>query len=385
MRVLIAPDKFKGSLTAAEVAGWLAQGLAGSGVDSTQLPLADGGDGSVEAAVAAGFTGRWCTVAGAIGTPWRGRMAVRGDTIIVEVADTCGLATLPGGRLRPLDASSLGLGQAVRQALLRSPRRVVLALGGSASTDGGMGLLAAFGFRFVDGAGRVLAPSGRALLEIASIEAAAAVRLPPVDLVVASDVTNPLVGPEGAAAVYGPQKGADAAEVRLLDRGLRHLVEMLSRNGFPNAGVLAATPGAGSAGGLGFAAMLLGARMTSGAEFFLDLLDFDRHCATADLVITGEGRLDAQSAHGKLPVVVARRAALVPVIAVMGRNEIPRNRWGSTGFTDIYALTDYTDRDTARDPALTADLLVRIGRQVVSSSQVGRSAVMSRYPRSRCD
>lgn len=364
MKVLVAPDKFKGSLTAAEVAGWVALGLAQSGVDSRQLPLADGGDGSIDAAVAAGFTGLRCTVAGALGTPRRGRMAVRGDTVIVEVADTCGLATLPGSRLRPLDASSLGMGQAVRQALLLSPHRVVLALGGSASTDGGMGLLTAFGFRFLDGTGRVLPPSGRALREIASIEAAAAVRLPPVDLVVASDVTNPLVGAEGAAAVYGPQKGADAAEVRLLDRGLRHLVEVLSRDGFPEAKALAAVPGAGSAGGLGFAAMLLGARMASGAEYFLDLLDFDRHCAQADLVITGEGSLDAQTERGKLPVAVARRAGFVPVIAVAGRNEIPRSYWGRAGFAEVYAVADYTDRDTARDPALTADLLVRIGRQI---------------------
>ncbi|MFD6156338.1 glycerate kinase [Nocardia sp. NPDC060256] len=392
MRVLVAPDKFKGSLTAAEVAGRLAQGLAGTGVESKQLPLADGGDGSVDAAVAAGFTSQSYTVAGAMGTPWRGWIAVRGNTVIAEVANTCGLATLPGGRKQPLDASSLGLGQAVRQALLLSPGRMVLALGGSASTDGGMGLLTAFGFRFTDHTGRVLPPSGRALLDIASIDAAAAVRLPPVDLVIASDVTNPLTGPDGAAVVYGPQKGADPTDVRLLDRGLRHLVEMLYRNGFPEAKRLARMPGAGSAGGLGFAAMLLGARMSSGAEFFLDLLDFDRHCGAADLVITGEGSLDAQTEQGKLPAAVARRAEPVPVIAVTGRNEIPRSHWSRTGFTEVYALADYTDRDTAGDPTLTADLLVRIGRQIGQSrslestgAQLGNSAVTSRYPRSRAD
>ncbi|QBS44974.1 glycerate kinase [Nocardia sp. CS682] len=364
MRVLVAPDKFKGSLTAAAVARSLAEGLAGAGVDSTRLPLADGGDGSVDAAVAAGFSPKACTVADAVGTPRRATMAVRGDTVIVEVADTCGLATLPGGRMRPLDASSLGFGQAIRQALRLSPRRVVLALGGSAGTDGGMGLLTAFGFRFIDQTGRILPPGGRALLDIASIDTSAAVRLPAVDLVLASDVTNPLTGPEGAAAVYGPQKGADPAEVRLLDHGLNHMVEALARNGFPRAPRFAAAPGAGSAGGIGFAAMLLGARTTSGAEFFLDLLDFDRHCARADLVVTGEGSFDAQSEHGKLPAAVARRAKPVPVIAVAGRSEVPRSRWGRTGFADVYALRDYTDRDTARDPALTAELLVRIGREI---------------------
>lgn len=374
MRVLVAPDKFKGSLTAAQVARWLALGLADAGVEGRQLPLADGGDGSVDAAVAAGFSGRSCTVAGAIGTPRRATLAVRGDTVVVEVANTCGLATLPGGRRRPLDASSLGLGQAIRQALRLGPQQVVLALGGSASTDGGMGLLSAFGFRFLDAARRVLPPSGRALLDIAALDTAAAVRLPPVDLLVAGDVTNPLTGFEGAAAVYGPQKGADPDTVCLLDRGLRHLVDMLSRNGFPEADRLAAMPGAGSAGGIGFATLLLGARIVSGAEFFLDLLDFDRHRAEADLVITGEGSLDAQTEHGKLPAVVARRAEPVPVVAVAGRSEVAGNRCGISGFADVYALTDYTDRDTAGDPALTAELLVRIG------GEIGRSRLVESLP-----
>ncbi|GAA5091164.1 glycerate kinase [Nocardia iowensis] len=364
MKVLVAPDKFKGSLTAAEVAHHLALGLSRSGVDSEQLPLADGGDGSVDAAVAAGFAGQTITVAGATGLPRRARMAVRGDTVVVEVANTCGLATLPSGRMHALDASSLGLGHALRQALRLDPRRVVLALGGSASTDGGIGLLTALGFRFIDETGRILAPSGRALLDITSIEVARAVCLSSVGLVVAGDVTNPLTGPEGAPAVYGPQKGADLTAIHLLDRGLHHLVEVLSRNGFPEAADLAASPGAGSAGGIGFAAMLLGARMTSGAEYFLDLLDFDRHRAEADLIVTGEGCLDAQSERGKLPAVVARRAGPVPVVAVAGRNEIPRKYWSRTGFAEIYALSDYTDRDTAGDPALTADLLVDIGHRI---------------------
>lgn len=369
MRVVIAPDKFKGSLTAAEVAHYLARGLSGAGAHTTELPLADGGDGSVDAAVAAGFRGLPITVAGATGLPRRTRLAVREQTVVVEVADTCGLITLPGGRLQPLHASSLGLGQAVRQALRLSPRRVVLALGGSASTDGGMGLLTALGIRCTDRSGRLLPPSGLSLSRIHAIDTAAAVRLPAVELILACDVTNPLCGPEGAAAVYGPQKGADPAQVRLLEHGLRNLVEVLSRSGFPQAPALAVTPGAGSAGGIGFTAMLLGARPVSGAEYFLDLLDFDGRCAGADLIVTGEGCLDRQTGRGKLPAAVARRAGPIPVVAVAGRTEIPR---AGSGFAEVMALSDYTTADTARDRALSADLLVQIG------GRIGRRAAAAR-------
>lgn len=364
MRVLVAPDKFKGSLSAAEVARCLVLGLSASGAECRALPLADGGDGSVEAAVAAGFEAVPVTVAGATGTPRQGLIALRGDTAVVEVANTCGLLTLPGGRLRPLDSSSLGLGQALRQALRYEPRRIVLALGGSASTDGGMGLLTAMGFRFTDAAGRVLPPSGRALLDIAGVDGSAAVHLPTVELVLASDVTNPLTGPGGAAAVYGPQKGATPAQVRRLDAGLHRFVQTLSHNGFPEAPTLAATPGAGSAGGLGFAALLLGAHPLSGADYFLDLLDFDRHRSSADLIVTGEGRLDHQTERGKLPAAVARRAGPTPVVAVAGRRELPQTLWHRAGFTYVYALSDYTAADTANNPVLTAELLTRIGTDI---------------------
>ncbi|WP_069167521.1 glycerate kinase [Nocardia altamirensis] len=362
MRVLIAPDKFKGSLPAAEVARCLALGLSGSGAECHELPLADGGDGSVEAAVAAGFDAVWITVAGATGTPRRTRIALRGDTVVIEVANTCGLATAPLGRGYPLDASSLGLGQALRQAMRLHPRRILLAMGGSASTDAGMGLLTALGYRFLDDCGRLLPPSGRALLDIATIDCAAAVRLPAVELVAACDVTNPLTGPHGAAVVYGPQKGADPTAVRHLDRGLRRMVEALSDNGFPQASTLAEIPGAGSAGGLGFAAMLLGAQLVSGADYFLDLLDFDHHRMAADLIVTGEGSLDEQTGHGKLPAAVARRAASTPVIAVAGRVPVPRNTL--PGFTEVHALSDYTDQNTAHNPTLTAELLVHIGQTI---------------------
>ena len=364
MRVLVAPDKFKGSLSAAEVAEYLSTGLAAMGVDSKQLPLADGGDGSVDAAVAAGFTAHPITVAGATGTPHRGRLATDSHTVVIEVANTCGLTTLPNARRSPLDTSSSGMGQAIGHALRHRPATLVLALGGSASTDGGMGLLAALGFTFYDSTDRLLPASGRALPRIARVDTSFAVDLSSIEMVVASDVTNPLTGPNGAAAVYGPQKGADPAAIQYLDAGLVNLVEVLTRSGYPEARAMANRAGAGSAGGIGFAATLLGARMASGAGYFLDLLDFDGHRAGMDLVVTGEGSIDEQTEHGKLPAVIAERSRPVPVVAVAGRSTLPRMRWQRAGFHRIYALGDYTDRDTSTDPDLTGRILTDIGRTI---------------------
>lgn len=364
MKVLVAPDKFKGSLSASEVADRLAEGLAAAGVESYRMPLADGGDGSVDAAIAAGFTPRPVTVAGAAGTPRYGRIAVGHGTAVVEVADTCGLTTLPNARKLPLDASSLGMGQAISQAMRYRPRRLVLALGGSASTDGGMGLLAALGYTFADAAGRRLRACGRSLGQVHTVDSSRATKFSGIHIVVAGDVTNPLLGPDGAAAVYGPQKGATDEEVRFLDTGLNNLVQAFARSGYPHAMAAANTAGAGSAGGMGFAASVLGAEIVSGADYFLDLLEFDRHLPGCDLVVAGEGSIDEQTANGKLPTVVARRSYPVPVVAVAGRSTLSPSRWRATGFTDIHALGDYTDRDTTDDPDLTRRLLTRIGRQI---------------------
>lgn len=374
MKVLVAPDKFKGSLSAADVAASLAAGLTAAGIQSTQLPLADGGDGSVAAAVAAGFTPHAITVAGATATPQRARIAVDGATAVVEVANTCGLGTLPCGRTYPLDTTSLGLGQAIGHARRHDPQRLVLALGGSASTDGGTGMLAALGFTFHDAAGRSLRPCGRNLPDIAYVESSRAVNLTGIDMVVASDVTNPLTGPNGAAAVYAPQKGADPDTVRYLDAGLNNLVEAFVRSGYPAARAIAGSAGAGSAGGIGFAAMLIGARMVSGAAFFLELLGFDGLLAGTDLVVTGEGSIDEQTAQGKLPTVLAERAQPVPVVAVAGRNDLPPARWRESGFSRIYALGDYTECNTSADPALTRELLTCIGYEIGHTYRTPASA-----------
>ncbi|MGO4145260.1 glycerate kinase [Paenarthrobacter sp. YAF11_1] len=367
--VLIAPDKFKGSLTAAEVADALADGLrsAGSNGNGTVrceiLPLADGGDGSVDAAVASGFGRHTCTVAGPTGQPVDATIAFDGVTAVVEVANTCGLAALPGSVLEPLDSSSRGFGEAVLSALTLGPARVVLALGGSSSTDGGMGMLTALGLRFLDSAGLSLDGTGRSLPLVHSVTGSLVSQLEGVELILASDVHNPLFGPTGAAAVFGPQKGATPADVSTLDAGLARFASILTEAGLAVRG-LSNAPGAGSAGGIGFACLLLGAFPVSGADYFLDLLDFDARKDSCDIVITGEGSIDEQTLAGKLPAAVARRSGSRPIIAVAGRSLLAREQWAEMSLTSIYALTDYTDEDTSRDAVLSAELLRRIGRAI---------------------
>lgn len=374
IRTLIAPDKFKGSLTASEVAAALASGLRSAAdsfgtsgtVHCELLPLADGGDGSVDAAVASGFTRHTCTVAGPTGLPVQAAIAFDGVTAVVEVANTCGLARLPEGRLEPLESSSRGFGQAILFALSLGPARIVLALGGSASTDGGMGMLTALGYSFRDAGGRHLSGCGRNLGRIHSIHSNPVPELAGTELVLASDVHNPLLGSDGAAAVFGPQKGATADSVAFLDKGLRHFASSLAQAGFAEAESMAAHEGAGSAGGIGFAALLLGAQQVSGADYFLDLLNFDARKDRCDVVITGEGSIDEQTLAGKLPAAVARRSGNRSIIAVAGRSLLPKERWAQLPLSELYTLAAYTDQDSSKDPDLSAALLRRIGGDIAA-------------------
>ncbi|XKH57588.1 glycerate kinase [Citricoccus nitrophenolicus] len=379
-QVLIAVDKFKGCLTAADVAQALATGLsAGHGphqVSCHTLPLADGGDGSVQAALDAGFSPLTTDIEGPTGQPARTTIAFDGSTAVIEVATTCGLQMLPAGHREPLASSSAGLGQALRTVLEHQPRRIVLALGGSATTDGGAGMLAALGVRFLDAAGVPFIPTGGTLQDIARIDPAGLVPLTGVELIAANDVQNPLIGPRGAAAVYGPQKGASPQDVDVLEAGLVNLARRLDEAGWPGTSS-AATPGAGSAGGLGFAALLLGARMVSGADFFLDLLGFDHALEGCDLVITGEGKLDEQTLSGKLPLVVARRAAPVPIIAVVGHNALEVDQLPDHHIERVYALSAMTTQDSAQDPVLSARLLTEIGQAIYHSPTLGKDTIRS--------
>jgi glycerate kinase len=364
MKVLVAPDKFKGSLTAAQVAHHLGRGLEQRGIDHHGMPVADGGDGSVEAAIAAGFRPIKITVASATGHPHLTVAAFDGTTAVVEVASSCGLQSLPAGTLAPLESSSHGLGQAVRAVLALGASRVVLALGGSASTDGGAGMLVALGAVFLDENRQPIQIGGGSLARIRTTDMSRLPNLSQVEIVIACDVQNPLTGPGGAAAVYGPQKGATPADVQALDAGLIHLVECLAAAGIHDVHRFAGEPGAGAAGGLGFAGMLLGGRVVSGADYFLDLLGFETHLKDCDLVITGEGKIDDQTLSGKLPAAIARRAGEVPVIAVVGASEISRAALRQMGIVAVHAISDHTAGNPAGDPALSGQLLEKLGATI---------------------
>ncbi|MCG3042684.1 glycerate kinase [Streptomyces fenghuangensis] len=345
-RVLIAADKFKGSLTAAQVAEHTAAGIrrARPGIEVDALPVADGGDGTVDAAVAAGFALRQTAVTGPLGKAVTASYALRGDTAVVEMAQASGLQKMPEGVLAPLSATTYGTGEMLLAALEAGARTIVLGVGGSATTDGGAGMLTALGARFLDAGGRPLQPGGGPLRHLATADLSGLdPRLRDIEVVLASDVDNPLTGPHGAAAVYAPQKGAREADVELLDAALAHYARVLEGVLGPRAAHLAQRPGAGAAGGVGYAALAaLDASFRPGIEVLLEVLGFAEALERADLVITGEGSLDAQTLRGKAPagVAAAARRAGRPVVAVCGRLAIGEEEMRAAGIEAAYALTD---------------------------------------------
>ncbi|WP_432056323.1 glycerate kinase [Streptomyces sp. bgisy022] len=367
-RVLVAADKFKGSLTAVEVADRVTAGLRSiaPGLEVEALPVADGGDGTVAAAVAAGFDRREVRVQGPLGDPVTAAFALRGDTAVVEMAEASGLQRLPRDTFAPLTASTFGSGELLRAALDAGARTLVFGVGGSATTDGGAGMLAALGARFLKADGEPVAPGGGGLAELASADLSGLdPRLGDVELVLASDVDNPLTGPKGAPAVYGPQKGASPEEVERLDAALGHFATVLEGAVGARAAEYAASPGAGAAGGIGYGAMLLGARFRPGIEVMLDVLGFAAALERADLVITGEGSLDQQTLHGKAPagVAAAARVADREVVAVCGRLALPPEELGRAGIRRAYALTDL-EPDVSRCIAEAGPLLERTAARI---------------------
>jgi glycerate 2-kinase len=368
MRVVVAPDKFKGSATAAEVAAALAAGLrrGRAGLEVTELPVADGGDGTVAAALAAGYAPVTVSARGPTGELLETTFALRERSAVIELADVAGLRRLPAPA--PLTASTFGVGQVIAAALDLGVSTVVLGIGGSASTDGGAGLVQALGVRLTDVHGREVAPGGAALADLASIDLGGLDgRLRQASILVASDVDNPLLGPSGAAAVFGPQKGASPGDLVLLDQALGRWSAMTAS---VTGTDLAGAPGSGAAGGTGFAALAyLGARLVPGIELVLDLIDIDAALAGAGLVVTGEGSLDRQTLRGKAPLGVARAAARrgVPVVVVAGRVELTAGELAAAGFAAAYSLAEL-EPDLAVSMASAARLLQVIGVRIALSA-----------------
>ncbi len=327
-RIVLAPDSFKGSLSASEAAQALAQGLLAvwPQAEVLQRPLADGGEGTLDAVLARGGSCHSATVTGAAGAPrealwasvpWQGPSAA-----LLEAAQVVPITDATALRTPVTERSTLGLGQLARCALDAGHRHLLFALGGTSTNDGGAGLLSALGLQLVDAQGRTLAPTPEGLAQLHSVDASGLdARLAECQITVLSDVNNPLCGEHGATAIFGPQKGVQAAEVNLLDRHLERFAQgcetALGRS-------VQSLPGSGAAGGLGFALQLLGARLRSGAEVVADLVDLDAALADADWLITGEGRSDAQTLLGKTPWVAAQRAARLGVPATLVSGSIDR-------------------------------------------------------------
>lgn len=330
MRILVAPDKFRGTLTAAEAASAIARGWRRVRPDDLleEVPMADGGEGTLDALLAAlGGERRTVRVSGPLGDEVEAAFGLvhgaAGRIGIVEMARASGLELLSPSRRDPLRATTRGTGELIRAAVRAGAREVLVCLGGSATTDGGAGMAQALGIALLDAEGRPIGPGGIGLLELARVDATG--MDPPVRAArvqVACDVDSPLTGPRGAAHVYGPQKGATPEEVLLLDRALGHLAAVVHRD----LGIdVRSLPGAGAAGGLGAGLVaFLGARLRPGIQVVTEAVGLHRRVEAADLVLTGEGAFDASSLRGKVPggVLEVARGAGVPAVVLCGRAEI---------------------------------------------------------------
>jgi glycerate 2-kinase len=342
MRVLIACDSFKDALPADGVCHAIALGLLHRHPDAVvaEMPLSDGGEGVLDI-LRRELDLKPVTVQAddPLGRPIQASYGISGDgvTALVEMAEASGLQRLTLEERNPLLASTYGTGQLLADAKARGARRVLLAIGGSATNDAGIGAAAALGWQFLDAAGQPVVPQGGRLQDIARI-------VPPKDMLfeqvdVLCDVTNPLFGPSGAAWVYGRQKGGTDESLTHLDAGLRHIAALVEQETGRKG--LADTPGAGAAGGLGFGALaFMNATLKRGIEMVLDLVGFDAAVARADLVITGEGHIDGQSGQGKLIQGVCARAGSVPVIALCGKLSAGPEQIAAIGLKAAYSIND---------------------------------------------
>ncbi|MET3576686.1 glycerate kinase [Bhargavaea ullalensis] len=379
MNILIAMDSFKGSVTSLEAGEAVAEGIrqADPSAVTQIIPLADGGEGTVEALVqATGGKLIQAEVTGPLGQPVTATYGHLGDarTAVIEIAEACGLTLVPESERNPLRTTTTGVGELILDAIKNGARSLIIGLGGSATNDAGIGMLQALGYRFLDVSGQDVPRGGAALGAIRSIDATAVhPSLKGINIQVACDVNNPLHGEQGAAHIYGPQKGADPEMVQLLDAGLKNFAEVVKEHFDLD---VQSIPGAGAAGGLGAAlAGLLGAELRSGIDLMLEAVNLNEHLKTADLVITGEGRLDAQSSMGKTAMGVAglARERGVPCIALAGsvtEDAGALNQLGVTAFFSI--LSEPATLEEAMNPERTKANLQQISRQLIRLYQARR-------------
>ena len=357
-KVVVASDSFKGCLTSMQVAEGVEAGIRKCCPDCqvVKLAVADGGEGTVDALLET-MGGRRVSaeVSDPLGRPCMAEYAILNDevTAVMEMSSASGLTLLKHEERNPLLTSTYGTGQMIADALDRGCRRFLIGIGGSATNDAGMGMLEALGCRFLDEDGNALQDCGESMTRVVTIDMSdLRPEVNESEFIVACDVDSPFHGPEGAAYVYGPQKGATPEMVIRLDAGLRNMADLIARE----MGIqVADMPGAGAAGGLGGAfKAFLNAELRKGAEMVLDIIGFDEIIKDADLVITGEGRIDAQTMTGKLPYAVARRAGIrgIPVLAICGRAEIQSH----PSFT---AICPVTPPETPLQTALQPSVVIR--------------------------
>ena len=346
MKIIIAPDKFKGSLTAVEAAQAIARGIRGilPDIELKLFPLSDGGEGLVETlAGAADGSILSTTVSGPLGQKVEARWALINNeqTAVIEMAAASGLSLVPPESKNPGVTSTYGTGELIMAALDKGCSEIIIGIGGSATNDGGAGMACALGAKLLDKDGRPLGPGGLELLKLDRIDITNLDRrIKDVTCKVACDVDNPLTGQHGASYVYGPQKGAKTELVKELDRSLAHYASILKKD----LGIdVDQVPGAGAAGGLGAGLIaFMGAELHSGIDLVLDTLKIEHEMDKAGLIITGEGRLDKQSLRGKVPMGIARRAKKydIPVIVLAGSVEVDNDELYRAGITAAFSITD---------------------------------------------
>jgi glycerate kinase len=371
VRVLVCPDKFAGTLTAGQAAAAIAAGWrAGTPEDVVSVrPLADGGPGFLDALGAALDQAvlRPVPTRGPLGAPVVGTVLLSGRTAYAEAAQACGLQLIEEAHRDPTRATTYGVGLLVTAAVDTGATTVVIGLGGSATTDGGAGMLAALGAAPVGADGVDLPPGGAALAQCVGL--AGAPRLGGAMLVGASDVDNPLTGPHGAPAVFGPQKGVTPDQVSLLDSALNRYAAVLERSLPVCPEGLADLPGAGAAGGLGAAILACGGRIVSGFALVASAVGLDAALDACDLVVTGEGSFDDQSLHGKVVcgVAAAARARRLPCVVLAGRVSADPRAATDAGVTHAYGLIDHLDGDLTRALAQPAASLRSLAATVAAA------------------
>ncbi|AZB41454.1 glycerate kinase [Bacillus sp. FJAT-42376] len=345
MNIVIAPDSFKESMTASEAAGAFSKGFKKKWPDANviEIPIADGGEGMVKAIVhSSNGVLIEKTVTGPLSTPVKAVYGLidEGKTAVIEMAEASGLHLVPPASRNPLHTTTKGTGELIKDAASKGVKKIILGIGGSATNDGGAGMAQALGIRLLNSEGDSIQPGGGGLRDLSSIEISGVLpELKDIEIIAACDVDNPLTGEKGASAVFGPQKGATPEMVKELDQNLLHLSSIISRD----VGIeVKNCPGSGAAGGLGAGLMaFLDAKLERGIELVLDAIHFDRLIAGADLVITGEGKIDGQTMYGKTPMGAAKRALKqnIPVIGVAGtlgnRSDILLEK----GFTSLFSIS----------------------------------------------